>query len=151
MTIAIPFQGEGVATSGHGRHVRVTINGREVWARAYSHGSATATHLLGLDPRVTVLGWRDTAGPEWRSFDEATRERLLTTIDANAVSWSASFGAANFTEGSARTLSEARASARKAYGSRADGAVVRLYVDSSLVYEEVLDGRRWRDRCIGAL
>jgi hypothetical protein len=32
-----------------------------------------------------------------------------------------------------------------------DGAVVRLYVDSSLVYEEVLDGRRWRDRCIGAL
>ena len=151
MTIAIPFQGAGVVTSGEGRHVRVKLDGREVWARAYSHGSPAVAHLLGLDPHVTVLGWGETSGPDWWRLDKATREALLTTIDADAVSWSASFGAGNVTEGKARTLLEARGAAREAYGPTADGAIVRLYVGDVRVYEEVLDGRRWRDRHIGAL
>jgi hypothetical protein len=145
-----PYNGNDVQTEGPGRYARVTIGGRECWARAWHPEDAATVFTLGLSPRVSVLGWHRGQSVEWSGLDAATRDALLTTCDAG-VSWSASWSPPNSTKGTAATLGAARKAAREAYGPLAVGAVVRLYVDDVLVYEEVQKDRgKWHDRELGA-
>ena len=144
------YTGSDVATEGPDRHVKVTINGRECWARARHPEDASTVFALGLSPLVSILGWTRGSFTDWKDLSPETRKALLTTCNAK-VTWSASWGMENSTSGEAVTLSAARKAAREAYGVLAVGAVVLLYVDNVLVYEEVQKDRsKWHDKQLGS-